>query len=209
MNMSSQALPKRYTLPPLPYRYDALQPYISERIMQLHHDKHHQAYVNGANAALEKLEKARKGELQIDVRAVLRDYSFNVDGHLLHSIFWPNMAPAGKGGGTPGGKIADQINKDFGGFDKFKAQFSEAAKTVEGVGWALLLYDGETDQLVLTQIEKQNLMHLAQMPILLGLDVWEHAYYLDYLNDRAKYVDSWWNVVNWSDVDSRLSKVKR
>jgi Fe-Mn family superoxide dismutase len=119
------------------------------------------------------------------------------------------MAPPGKGGGTPGGKLADMITRDFTGFDKFKAQFSDAAKTVEGSGWALLLYDGETEQLVLTQVEKQNFMHLAQMTILLGLDVWEHAYYLDYLNDRGKYVDAWWNVVNWSDVDSRLSKVKR
>jgi Fe-Mn family superoxide dismutase len=199
---------KTYTLPPLPYRPDALVPYISEKIMTLHHDKHHQAYVNGANAALDKLAKARKGELQVDMRAVLRDYSFNVDGHILHSIFWPNMAPAGKGGGAPGGKLGDMVNQDFGDFDKFKAQFSDAAKTVEGSGWALLLHDKETDQLVLTQVEKQNFMHLAQMTVLLGLDVWEHAYYLDYLNDRAKYVDNWWNVVNWSDVDLRLSKVK-
>lgn len=198
----------KYELPPLPYPYKALEPHISEKIMTLHHDKHHQAYVNGANAALDKLDKARKGETTIDTRAVLRDYSFNIDGHILHTIFWPNMAPAGKGGGTPGGKLADKIQKDFGGFDKFKAQFSDAAKTVEGVGWALLLYDNWGDQLVLTQVEKQNLMHLAQMPILLGLDVFEHAYYLDYLNDRAKYVDAWWNVVNWSDVDSRLGKAK-
>lgn len=196
----------KYTLPALPYKYSDLQPHISEKIMTLHHDKHHQAYVNGANAALEKLEKARAGELQLDIRAVLRDYSFNVDGHVLHSIFWPNMAPAGKGGGTPGGRLADRLRKDFGGFDKFKAQFSDAAKTVEGSGWALLLYDRETDQLVLDQIEKQNVAHLANMTILLGLDVWEHAYYLDYLNDRGKYVDTWWNVVNWSDVDSRLGK---
>src|SRR5579884_2037721 len=166
-------MPNRYSVPQLPYAYNALEPYISEKIMQLHHDKHHAAYVNGANSALDKLEKARKG------------------------------------GGKPGGALADKIEASFGGFDKFKAQFSDAAKTVEGSGWALLLYDPETDQLVLTQIEKQNFMHLAQMTILLGLDVWEHAYYLDYLNDRAKCVDNWWNVVNWSDVDSRLSKAKR
>jgi Fe-Mn family superoxide dismutase len=199
----------RYTLPPLPYAYGALQPYISEKVMTLHHDKHHAAYVNGANAALDKLEKARKGELQLDIRSVLRDLSFNVDGHILHSIFWPNMAPPGKGGGTPGGALADKINSDFGAFDRFKVQFSEAAKTVEGSGWALLLYDGETDQLLLTQVEKQNFMHLAQMTILLGLDVWEHAYYLDVGPDRAKYVENWWNVVNWSDVDQRLAKARR
>ena len=200
---------KTYTLPPLPYAYDALQPHISKQIMTLHHDKHHQAYVNGANAALDKLEKARKGELQIDIKAVLRDYSFNVDGHILHSIFWPNMAPPGKGGGTPGGTIGDSINRDFGGFDKFKAQFSDAAKTVEGNGWALLLYDGEIDRLVMTQIEKQNFMHLAGMPILLGLDTWEHAWVFDYGTDRPKYIEAWWNVVNWSDVDSRLGKVSK
>jgi Fe-Mn family superoxide dismutase len=177
--------------------------------MKLHHDKHHNAYVTGANAALEKLDNARKGQAQIDIRAVLRDYSFNYGGHILHSVFWPNMAAPGKGGGTPGGALADKINADFGGFDKFKQQFSDAAKTVEGSGWALLLYDNTTDQLVLTQVEKQNFMHLAQLPILLGLDVWEHAYYLVYLNDRAKYVDEWWKVVNWSDVGFRFDKAKK
>jgi superoxide dismutase, Fe-Mn family len=200
---------KTYVLPPLPYGYNALEPHISTQIMTLHHDKHHNAYVTGANAALDKLEKARAGQMQVDVRGVLRDLSFNIDGHKLHSIFWPNMAPAGKGGGTPGGALADKISQDFGGFDKFKQQFGDAAKTVEGSGWALLLYDPEIDSLVLTQVEKQNFMHLAELPILLGCDVWEHAYYAQYLNDRGKYVDAWWNVVNWSDVDKRLSKVKK
>jgi Fe-Mn family superoxide dismutase len=202
-------MPTKYTLPDLPYKYNALEPAISEEIMKLHHDKHHAAYVNGANAALEKLDKARKGELQVDIRAVLRDFSFNFGGHTLHSIFWPNMASPGKGGGTPGGSIGDKVKADFGGFDKFKQQFSDAAKTVEGSGWALLLYDNTTDQLVLTQIEKQNFMHLAQLPILLGLDVWEHAYYLQYKNDRGAYVDKWWDVVNWSDVEDRFKKAKR
>lgn len=202
-------MPSKYVLPELPYNYNALEPVISEEIMKLHHDKHHNAYVTGANAALEKLDKARKGEMQVDVRAVLRDYSFNFGGHVLHSIFWPNMASPGKGGGTPGGALADKINADFGGFDKFKQQFSDAAKTVEGSGWALLLYDNTTDQLVLTQIEKQNHMHLAQLPILLGLDVWEHSYYLVYKNDRAKYVDEWWKVTNWDDVAARFAKAKK
>ncbi len=200
---------KTYSLPPLPYKYSDLQPYISEKTMTLHHTKNHQAYVNGANAALEKLDKSRKGELQIDVRAVLRDYSFNVDGHILHSFFWPNMAPPGKGGGRPGGRLADKIDQDFGGFEKFKSQFSEAAKTVEGAGWALMLYDSETDQLVLTQVEKQNNMHLAQMPLILGIDLWEHAWVHDYLTDRPKYIEAWWNVANWSDADARLAKVTR
>jgi Fe-Mn family superoxide dismutase len=202
------AMPNKYVLPELPYKYNALEPVISEEIMKLHHDKHHAAYVNGSNAALEKLDKARKGELQIDIKAVLRDFSFNFGGHALHSIFWPNMASPGNGGGTPGGSIGDKIKTDFGGFDKFKQQFSDAAKTVEGSGWALLLYDNTSDQLVLTQIEKQNFMHLAQLPILLGIDVWEHAYYLQYKNDRGAYVDKWWDVVNWSDVDRRFDQAK-
>jgi Fe-Mn family superoxide dismutase len=209
MLQTAAAMSNKYTLPELPYKYDALQPVISQKIMTLHHDKHHAAYVTGANAALEKLDKARKGEASVDIKAVLRDYSFHFGGHILHSIFWPNMAPPGKGGGTPGGALADQINTDFGSFDKFKQQFSDAAKTVEGSGWALLLYDNTTNQLVLTQIEKQNNMHLPQLPILLGLDVWEHAYYIDYANDRGKYVDEWWKVVNWSNVDERLGKSKR
>ncbi len=198
---------KTYTLPSLPYKYDALQPFISEKTMTLHHTKHHQAYVNGANAALEKLEKARKGEMQVDTRAVLRDFSFNYDGHLLHSIFWPNMAPPGQGGGSPGGKLADRITQDFGGFDKFKAQFTDAQKTVEGPGWALLAYDSITSSLVMTQVEKQNLMHLAEAKILLGWDGWEHAFLYDVGPDRPKYIENWWNVVNWTDVDARLSKV--
>ncbi len=197
---------KTYTLPPLPYAYEALEPHISKQIMTLHHDKHHQAYVTGANAAMDKLDKARKGEMQIDVRAVIRDFSFNADGHILHSLFWPNMAPPGKGGGTPGGKLADRINQDFGGFDKFKAQFSEAFKTIEGSGWAMLIYEPTSDQLIISQIEKHNLNHIAQSEVILCSDGWEHAFYLQYLNDKAKYGEAWWNVVNWSEADARLGK---
>jgi superoxide dismutase, Fe-Mn family len=200
---------KTYTLPPLPYSYEALEPHISKQIMTLHHDKHHQAYVTGANAAMEKLDKARKGEMQIDVRAVLRDYSFNADGHILHSLFWPIMAPAGKGGGMPGGKLADRITQDFGGFDKFKAQFSDASKTVEGSGWAMLIFEPVSDQLIISQIEKHNLNHIAQSSVILCSDLWEHAFYAQYLNDKAKYVDAWWNVVNWSEADARLGKALR
>ncbi len=197
---------KKYTLPPLPYAYNALEPYIAEEIMKLHHQKHHQGYVNGANAALEKLEKFRKGEAQIDIRAVLRDLSFHLNGHVLHSIFWPNMAPPGKGGGKPGGKTADLINQFFGSFEKFKEEFSQAAKNVEGVGWAILVYEPDVEQLLILQVEKHNLMHAADAQVLLALDVWEHAYYLQYKNDRGSYVDNWWNVVNWDDVEKRLQK---
>ncbi|MEM0497476.1 MAG: superoxide dismutase [Acidilobaceae archaeon] len=196
----------KYELPPLPYSYNALEPYIIEEIMRLHHTKHHNSYVMGANTALEKLEKHLRGEAQVDVRAVLRDFSFNYGGHIMHSIFWPNMAPPGKGGGKPGGRLEDFINKNFGSFDNFKNLFSQAAKTVEGVGWAVLAYDPITGDLKLLQVEKHNLLMTAGMVPLLVIDVWEHAYYLQYKNDRASYVDNWWNVVNWSDVEARLEK---
>ncbi|MEM3082423.1 MAG: superoxide dismutase [Candidatus Caldarchaeum sp.] len=199
---------KKYSLPPLPYAYNALEPVISAEIMTLHHTKHHQAYVNGANAALERLEKQRKGENPENIRGILRDLSFNLSGHKLHSVFWPNMAPPGKGGGAPGGAIADQINKDFGSFENFKKQFSDAAKNVEAVGWAILTYDAESETLVIYQVEKQNFMHPPDLPLLLTLDVWEHAYYLQYKNDRGAYVDKWWEIVNWDDVDKRFTKAK-
>jgi superoxide dismutase, Fe-Mn family len=189
-------------LPLLPYKYNALEPIISQKIMELHHDKHHKSYVDGANAALEKLEKYRKGEIEIDVRATLRDLSFHMNGHVLHSIFWPNMKPPEENN-KPEGKIADLINKVFGSFESFKKEFSNAAKSVEGSGWAVLVKD-EKDNLYVFQIEKHNLMHVAGFKPLLVLDVWEHSYYLDYLNDRGKYVDSWWKVVNWDDVEKRL-----
>jgi len=200
---------KKYALPELPYKYDALEPVISEQIMTLHHQKHHQAYVTGANAALERMEKARKGENPENIRGILRDLSFNLSGHKLHAVFWPNMAPQGKGGGKPGGSIADHINKDFGSFDSFKKQFSDAAKNVEGAGWAVLTHDHETNSLLIYQVEKQNFMHPPSLPMLLTLDVWEHAYYLKYLNDRAAYVDAWWNVANWDDAEKRLEKARR
>jgi Fe-Mn family superoxide dismutase len=190
-------------LPPLPYKYNALEPVISQKIMELHHGKHHKSYVDGANAALEKLEKYRKGEMEIDVRATLRDLSFHMNGHVLHSIFWHNMKPPEENS-KPGGKIGDLINKVFGSFESFKKEFSNAAKSVEGSGWAVLIKD-EKDNLYVFQIEKHNLMHVAGFKPLLVLDVWEHAYYLDYLNDRGKYVDNWWKVVNWDDVEKRFS----
>jgi len=192
----------RYTLPELPYAYTDLAPVISEEIMRLHHTKHHQAYVNGANSALEKLEKAREGELDIDIKAVLRDLSFNVNGHILHSMFWENMR-APQENNEPRGIILEKINHSFGSFAAFKAQLSSAAKAVEGSGWALLMADAEKN-LVMVQIEKQNLMSIAGFIPVLGIDVWEHAYYLEYKNDRGAYVDAWWQLVNWEDVEKRI-----
>jgi Fe-Mn family superoxide dismutase len=192
----------KYELAPLPYDYSALAPVISEEIMKLHHGKHHAAYVNGANAALEKLEKARNGELEIDIKAVLRDLSFNVNGHVLHQMFWENMrAPQENNMPTP--KVAELLSKSFGSVEAFMKQFSAAAKAVEGSGWALLVADSDKN-LMMIQIEKQNFMHIAGYTPILGIDVWEHAYYLDYKNDRGAYVDAWWKLVNWADVEARI-----
>lgn len=193
---------KRLELPDLPYKYDALAPVISKQIMQLHHTRHHLAYVTGVNAAMDKLEKARAGEgFEIDYKAVMRDLSFHMNGHKLHSIFWQNLRKAKKDN-MPSGALLEKINEQFGSFDAFKAEFAAAAKAVEGAGWAALIQDGE--DLHVIQIQNHNLMTIAETKILLVIDVWEHAYYLDYQNDRGKYVDSIWGIINWDDVASRL-----
>lgn len=193
---------KRLELPDLPYSYDALAPVISKEIMTLHHTRHHLAYVTGANAAMDRLEKARIGEgFEVDYKATMRDLSFHMNGHKLHTIFWSNMRKPQEGN-EPKGKVADMIKDQFGSFDAFKTEFGGAAKSVEGSGWAALVLD-ESD-LHIIQIQNQNLMYVAETKPILLLDVWEHAYYLDYQNDRGKYVDAWWQVVNWDDVAARL-----
>ena len=193
----------RYTLLPLPYEYDALEPVISKEIMMLHHDKHHAAYVNGANAALEKLEKNRSGELpDLDVKATLRDLSFHVSGHLMHELFWNIMhAPTNAYAPIPSLEVA--IEKSFGTYEAMQKQFSAAAKSVEGSGWAVM-YTTPSKELVIMGIEKHNLNHLPGFTPILALDVWEHAYYLDYKNDRGAYVDKWWSIVNWEAVAKLL-----
>ena len=199
----------KYELPPLPYAYDALEPHIDEQTMRLHHDKHHLGYVNGLNKALDKLAEARaSGDFGM-VKHWSREAAFHGSGHLLHAIFWPNMAPAGNGGGgEPDGELAAQINKDFGSFEKFKAHFGEASKAVEGSGWGLLVWEPNGGVLeVMTAEKHQNLTQWGVVPLLV-LDVWEHAYYLKYQNARGSYVDAWWNVVNWSDVAERFKAAK-
>jgi Fe-Mn family superoxide dismutase len=195
---------KVYTLMPLPYDYKALAPTISEELLRLHHDKHHAAYVNGANAILQKLEKARKENADLDMKAISKEYSFHFGGLFLHETFWRNMAPTGTGGGKPGGKIGDIINKEFGSFDRFKKEFSAVANSVEGSGWAAMVFCGHIKRPQLVQIEKHNVNLTPAQKHLLVLDVWEHAYYLDYKNDRGKFVESWWNLVNWDEVEKRL-----
>lgn len=198
---------KYYALPQLPYGYDQLQPYISKEQLTLHHQKHHQAYVNGANAIFEKLDKARKEGTDLDVKATLKELSFHIGGHLLHSLFWANLAPSGKGGGKPSGNLGTAIEKEFGGFDRFRKEFSLAATSVEGSGWAALSLCRETNRPIVMQIEKHNTNVYPMFTILMVIDVWEHAYYLDYKNERAKFVDAFWNIVNWDEVDKRLGRI--
>jgi Fe-Mn family superoxide dismutase len=200
-------LTKFYSLPKLPYGYKDLEPHISEEQLTIHHQKHHQAYVTGANAILEKLDKARKEGAELDMKATLKELSFNIGGHLLHSLFWPNLAPAGKGGGKPGGTLADGIDKEFGSFDRFKKEFTQAAASVEGSGWAALTLCKQTTRPIIMQIEKHNVNMYPTFAILMDLDVWEHAYYLDYKNARPKFVEAFWNIVNWDEVSKRLEEV--
>nr|WP_319376241.1 superoxide dismutase [uncultured Methanoregula sp.] len=194
-----------YSLPKLPYGYAALAPQISEDQLRIHHVKHHQAYVNGANALFEKLDKARKENADLDMKATLRELSFHIGGFRLHNLFWENLAPAGKGGGgVPKGGLATVLDEEFGTFERFKKEFTQAAVSTEGSGWAVLTYCRKTGRPLIMQIEKHNMDVIPGFAILLVLDVWEHAYYLDYKNDRAKYVESFWEIVNWDAVAQRI-----
>ncbi|WKZ31580.1 MAG: superoxide dismutase [Candidatus Dojkabacteria bacterium] len=192
---------KQYTLPDLPYAYEALEPVISREIMQLHHDKHHAAYVNGANAALKTLEEGRQGK-EINVKAVMRDLSFNLNGHLMHSIFWANMRAAEEEN-EASDRLQSLLAEQFGSYEAFKAEFAAAGKAVEGSGWVALCANATNDLVVMT-FEKHNLLSLVTFDPVLVLDVWEHAYYLDYKNDRGAYVDAFWKIVNWEDVEMRV-----
>lgn len=196
-----------HRLPPLPYAYDALEPHIDEQTMRLHHDKHHQSYVDGLNQAERKLAEARQTDDFDLVKHWEREAAFNGGGHYLHTIFWQTMSP--EGGGEPDGLLAEAIAASFGSFDAFKRHFSKAAEKVEGSGWAILVWSPRSGRLEILQSEKhQNLSQWDVIP-LLPLDVWEHAYYLKYQNNRSNYVDAWWNVVNWPAVARRFDMARQ
>lgn len=195
----------KHTLPPLPYDYSALEPYIDRKTMQLHHDIHHKSYVDGLNKAEIELQRARKYNNFSLIKHWERELAFNGAGHYLHSIFWKNMTPNKVNIPDP---LSEEIKKSFGSINNFKRQFSEAANKVEGSGWAALVWSLPANRLEILQIEKhQNLSQQAVIPLLV-LDVWEHAYYLKYQNKRKDYINAWWNVVNWDDVNQRLLEVK-
>lgn len=202
----SIVLPGKHTLPALLYSYDALEPFVCEEIMKLHHTKHHQSYIDGLNRAELELKTARETNDFSLVKYWSRELAFHGSGHYLHTIFWQNMTP--QGGGVPASRLLDALEQYFGSFNAFKKHFSEAAKQVEGGGWALLVWSPRARHLEILQTEKHmQLSQLDTIPILV-LDVWEHAYYLQYKNNRGEYIDNWWKVVNWNNVEMRFDRAR-
>tara|TARA_R110002072_G_scaffold42539_2_gene120161 strand:- start:3434 stop:4201 length:768 start_codon:yes stop_codon:yes gene_type:complete len=195
---------KEYTLPDLPYDYDALAPHIDVITMTIHHTKHHAGYVKGLNNALKQLESIRNGADASTLQHWQRQLSFHAGGHINHSLFWTGMAPSNNGGGgTASGTLAKAIERDFGSFDNFSSQFQNAAKSVEGSGWGWLIYEPMSKRLLITQMQNQQDMMFAGAIPLLGVDVWEHAYYLTYQNRRADYIAEFMKVINWKEVQRR------
>ena len=195
-----------YTLPDLPYDYAALEPHISAKIMELHHDKHHAAYVTGANTALQKLAEARDGGDLANVNKLEKDLAFNLGGHVNHSIFWTNMSP--DGGDKPVGELAAAIDDSFGSFDKFVAHFTAAAMGIQGSGWGVLSWDPIGKQLIIQQLfDQQSNTAMGTIPVL-QLDMWEHAFYLDYVNVKADYIKAFWNIANWENAGLRFTTAR-
>lgn len=193
-----------YTLPDLTYDYAALAPHIAGEIMELHHSKHHAAYVAGANTALEKMAEARDTDNFGAIAGLEKALAFNLGGHTNHSIFWTNMSP--EGGDKPTGELAAAIDDNFGSFDKFAAHFTNNAMTIMGSGWSILAWDTIGKKLVIVQLyDQQGNVPVALIPLLM-LDMWEHAFYLQYKNVKAEYVKAWWNVVDWANVQARFTK---
>lgn len=194
--------PGGHQLPPLPYPYHALEPVISAAALYIHHDRHHRSYVEGLNKAELKLVEARRQRDFSLLKHWARELAFNGSGHILHSIFWTVMAPGGAG--QPGFHTQKQITAYFGSFPVFRKQFSEAALQVEDSGWAVLIWNPSWKRLeILTAEKHQNYTQWDGIPVLV-LDVWEHAYYLDYQNRRNDYIEAWWSLVNWPEVERRL-----
>ena len=198
-----------YKLPDLPYDFNALEPVISAEIMQLHYSKHHNGYVTNLNAAVEKTYEAKeKGDLEAIV-ALQQAIKFNGGGHINHSIFWTNLAPVGKGGGeAPKGELLKALQKDFGSLESFIEKFSALTTGIQGSGWGWLGYNKALGHLVMTTCSNQDPLSIQGYIPLLGIDVWEHAYYLQYKNVRADYVKNIWKIVNWKNVEERFNKVK-
>jgi superoxide dismutase, Fe-Mn family len=204
----------QYELPKMPYAYDALEPHIDAKTMEIHHTKHHQAYTTKLNDALGKCSSDVQNKDILDILSNLNQVpselksaiNFNGGGYDNHKLFWNNMKP--NGGGEPGGAVADAINASFGSFADFKEKFSSTTAVIQGSGWGWLVYNPSSSKVEYVAMSNQDSPRTKGLVPLLGLDVWEHAYYLNYQNKRPDYIAAWWNVVNWEEVDNRLSKAK-
>jgi len=197
----------RYVLPDLPYDYSALEPHLSARIMELHHDKHHKTYVDGANKACEMLGEARSSGDFTRMAAIESSLAFNLSGHVLHSLFWQNLSP--NGGGKPKGELLTALERDFGSFDSFKKQLTQAAATSMGSGLGALVWDPISSQLLTAQIhDHQGQALIGSIPLMV-MDAWEHAYYLQYHNEKVKYFEAIWNVWNWEDIAARFTEAQK
>ncbi|MEY4321589.1 MAG: hypothetical protein RL167_317 [Actinomycetota bacterium] len=196
----------KYTLPDLTYDYGSLEPNISGKIMELHHDKHHLAYVNGANTALDLLAEARDKNDLTWVNKLQKDLAFNLAGHVNHTVFWRNLSP--EGGDKPVGELAAAIDEFFGSFDGFRAHFTASALGIQGSGWSILAWDVLGEKLIIEQLyDHQGNLAPASIPLLM-LDMWEHAFYLDYQNVKGDYVKAFWNIVSWPDVTARFEAAR-
>ena len=194
-----------YKLPYLPYKHNELEPYISEEQLRVHHEKLHQGYVSKINNLMESMEAARDTKSQFDAKCFLKDVAFNLGGHTLHTLFWANLAPPGKGGGgSPKGKLKEAIEEEFGSEERFKKEFTEAALSVEGSGWVTLALSFESCRLLINQIEKHQVNVYPESSILMILDMWEHAYFVDYKAEKEKYVEGFWNIVDWQAAEDRF-----
>jgi Fe-Mn family superoxide dismutase len=201
------AMAEKYILPDLQYDYGALEPHISGKIMELHHNKHHAAYVSNANATLDRLTEARTKEDFTRLAALERALAFNLSGHVLHSIFWRNLTP--KGGGEPSGELGSAIKRDFASFDKFKRQLIEVATSIMGSGWAALIWEPVSQQLLTTQIyDHQSNLSQGGVPLMV-IDAWEHAYYLQYQNQKTAFFEAVWQLWNWEDIANRYAAATR
>jgi len=204
----------QYELPKMPYAYDALEPHIDARTMEIHHTKHHQTYTTKLNDALGKCSSDIQNKDIVDILSDLNQVpqelksaiNFNGGGYDNHKLFWNNMKP--NGGGEPGGAVADAISASFGSFADFKEKFSSTTAVIQGSGWGWLVYNPSSSKVEYVAMSNQDSPRTKGLVPLLGLDVWEHAYYLNYQNKRPDYIAAWWNVVNWEEVDNRLSKAK-
>ncbi len=196
-----------YSLPELPYDYAALEPHYSAQVLELHHDKHHNAYVVGANTALDKLDQARSSDDFGTINQLQKNLAFHLSGHVLHSMFWENLSP--DGGGKPEGELAAAIDEGFGTFEGLRSQLTESALNVQGSGWGALTWEPLGQRLIVEQVYDHQSNVGQGAPPLLVLDMWEHAYYLQYKNVKADWVSAFWEIVNWPDVASRFERARQ